>query len=238
MALFTPSDNAIADVLSDLAAPVSSSAESIWGQVVPALAAGETRVDQALDVLLHKFQRPVEALVAGHYVLRFLPKRLPVQWAENLVRAFPFVSDGPMIAAWGMIYNRPQGATDSDVDAVVARNVALALERPITAFARSRLLLFEARHFVPDNSAAESRWGLEETFRRAGAAAGGLESYWGSAGCGRPSRRRATRSKSEESFPWWPSVSAGVSMCACSANIRGLNWGFRRTLRPFLRRML
>lgn len=181
VALFTPGDHAVADFLSALAAPAPASAEALWNQVAPSLAGGETAVAQALDALFLKFERPVEALAAAHFVLRFMPNRLPVQWAENLVRVQPLLSDGPVISAWAMIYNRPANATDAEVDAAVARNVALALERPITAFARSRALLFEARHLVPDDATAQSRWQAEETFRRAGAAAGGLESYWGKA---------------------------------------------------------
>jgi hypothetical protein len=182
VALFTPSAHALADFLSALATPATSSAETIWNQAAPHLAPGSgADVTAALAVPLNKFRRPVEALVAAHYVLRFLPKRLPLAWAENLVRAMPFAADGPVVAAWAWIYNRPQDATDLQVDAAVARNVSLPLARPITLFARTRALLFEAQHLVPADPQSDSLWRTEERFRRAGAAAGGLESFWGRA---------------------------------------------------------
>jgi hypothetical protein len=180
--LFTPGAHPLADFLSALAAPATPSAETIWNQAAPNLAPGSGRdVADALKVLVDKYRRPAEALVAAHYVLRFLPNRLPLNWAENLVRAMPIAADGPVIAAWAWIHNRPRDATDLQVDAAVARYVSLALTRPVTLFARTRALLFEAHHLVPADSQLDSLWRTEETFRRAGAAAGGLESFWGRA---------------------------------------------------------
>lgn len=180
VALFTPSAQAIADLLSALAAPATLSAETIWNQAAPELAPDSERdVGHALSVLVEKFRRPAEALVAAHYVLRFLPKKLPLAWAENLVNVMPLAADGPVIAAWAWIHNRPQNATDEQVDEAVARNVSLALARPVTLFARTRTLLFEAQHLVSADPNSNPLWRRDETFRRAGAAAGGLESFWG-----------------------------------------------------------
>jgi hypothetical protein len=180
VALFTPGAHAVADFLSALAAPGTPPAQTIWNQAAPGLAPdSEVDVAGALDVLVHKFRRPVEALVAAHYVLRFLPNGLPLNWAENLVRVMPFAADGPVIAAWTWIYNRPRDATDSQVDEAVARNVSLALARPVTLFARTRALLFDAQHLVPTDPLLASLVRTQEAFRRAGAAAGGLESFWG-----------------------------------------------------------
>ena len=63
--------------------------------------------------------------MAAHYLLRFLPKRLPVHWADILARALPEAADGPAIAAWAHILNRPKGATDDQIDRAVDENIRL-----------------------------------------------------------------------------------------------------------------
>lgn len=180
VALFTPGAAAVADILSALAGPGTLSAETLWNQTAPNLLPGDgIDVANVLELLVDKFRRPAEALVAAHYLLRFLPNQLPLRWAENLVRAMPSAADGPVIAAWAWIYNRPPDATDKQVDESVTRNVLLALNRPATLFARTRALLFEALHLVPADLQSEALLRTQETFRRAGAAAGGVESFWG-----------------------------------------------------------
>jgi hypothetical protein len=183
VALFTPGMHAIADFLSALGSPTTPSAETIWNQAVPHLTRDSNVVDvaSALDVLLAKHRWPAEALVAAHYVLRFMPNRLPLEWAKNLASAMSFAADGPVIAAWAWIHNRPSDATDIEVDEAVAQYVSLAVTRPVTLFARTRSLLFEAQHFLPKSSRSDSSWLIEEAYRRAGASAGGLESFWGGA---------------------------------------------------------
>jgi hypothetical protein len=47
-----------------------------------------------------KVEHPTEALLGAHYLLRFLPNRLPLAWADNLSIAYPKAADGPVIAAW------------------------------------------------------------------------------------------------------------------------------------------
>lgn len=180
VALFSPGLRPIADLMSSLAAPDTPLAATIWDQVVPGLvpdAGGD--VELVLRSLLDKGYH-AEALIVAHYLLRFLPKRLPVAGAERLVGALPSAADGPIIAAWAWIQNRPKHADDGEVDAAVSRLVARALARPVSLFARTRTLLFEARHFVERDGSGGAPWRRVAGFRRAGAAAGGLECFWGS----------------------------------------------------------
>jgi hypothetical protein len=182
VAVVNPARPAVADLLSALASPITQSAETIWSQVSPDLveqAAQDT--DTILAMLLDKFRKPAEALIAAHYLLRFSPARLPLEWAGNLCHASPYASDGPVIAAWAWIYNRPKDASDDTVSESVSRYLSMALERPVTLFARSRTLLIEARWFAAQNPALEARWTDMEVFWRAGAGAGGLEAFWGRA---------------------------------------------------------
>jgi hypothetical protein len=94
VALATLSRPAVADLLSALAAPnataAAASAEVIWSQVTPELVSSpDAHVDYVLGLLLDKFQRPAEALVAAHYLLRYMPNRLPLHWAGICPRLCP-----------------------------------------------------------------------------------------------------------------------------------------------------
>lgn len=187
-ALVTLGEPAVADLLSAFAAPTPSSFTSfqtLWDQAAQEFAPDSGGdVGAALEMLVHKYQRPVEAIVAAHYLLRYTPEKLPLSWAENLVKAMPLAADGPMIAAWTWILNRPKNASDEEVEQAVERYVSTALERPAVLFARTRQLLLEARHFssdhvTPDLGLNRKRWAEQELYDRAGAAASGLECYWG-----------------------------------------------------------
>jgi hypothetical protein len=188
VALVTPNDPAAADLLSGLAAPEAPPAAAIWEQSVshwvPDLAA---HADVAVDSLLNKFLRPAEALLAAHYLLRFMPERLAVPWADNLVSAMPDAADGPVIAIWARLTNRPAHLTDADIDQAIDSNAALALQRPVTLFARTRTLLSDALRLTSDRITAESRM-RQGRFQRFGADAGGLECFWG----GNPERPGAS----------------------------------------------
>jgi hypothetical protein len=180
VALVTLSRLEVADLLSALAASAATSAKAIWSQVAPKLVPN-ARVNDIVDLLIDKFQRPAEALVAAHYLLRYMPNRLPLRWAENLSRALPTAADGPVIAAWTWIYNRPPSASDTDVEEAVARWITMAFGRPLTLFARTRTLLLEARSFSKDSMSANLQWSKTEAYWRAGAGAGGLEAFWATA---------------------------------------------------------
>jgi hypothetical protein len=175
VALVTPTNRAAADLLSALAAPATPPAAAIWEQTVPNLLPGE---NVAVQMLREKFERPAEALLAAHYLLRFLPDRLPVPWADNLVKAMPQAADGPVIAIWARILNRPANLSDAEVDQAIDANAALALKRPVTLFARTRMLLFDTLRLTSDKTKSETRT-REGAFRRFGADAGGLECFWG-----------------------------------------------------------
>lgn len=88
-----------------------------------------SHADIAIELLLDKFQQRAETLLAAHYLLRFLPKRLPIPWADNLVRAMPDAADGPVIAIWARLTNPPEHPTEVDIDDAIDSNAALALDR-------------------------------------------------------------------------------------------------------------
>lgn len=178
VALSTPANHAAADLLATLAAPAIPGATALWDQNVGVLDPNDSRM--ALDMFARKFERPAEALLAAHYLLRFLPKRLPLDWTDNLSRVSPAVADGPAIAAWARVLNRPKsGKSDEEVDKAIEENITVALSRPVTLFARTRALLADARHLVSKKSAGAEAWRQESEYRRFGAEAGGLESFWG-----------------------------------------------------------
>jgi kumamolisin len=190
VALVTPEHASPADLLSALAAPETPPATAIWEQSVSHwLPDPAVHADAAIDLLLNKFLRPAEALLAAHYLLRFMPERLPVPWADNLVRAMPLAADGPVIAIWAHLMNRPAHLSDAEIDKAIDTNAALALDRPATLFARTRMLLSDALRLTSDRITAESKM-RQAKFQRFGADAGGLECFWG---CGpdRPGANKA-----------------------------------------------
>jgi hypothetical protein len=179
VALVSLDQPAAADLLSALAALETPPATAIWEQSVSHWLPDPTdHADVAVDLLLNKFLRPAEALLAAHYLLRFMPEHLPVPWADNLVRAMPDAADGPVIAIWARLTNRPAHLTDAEIDQAIDSNAALALQRPVTLFARTRMLLSDALRLTSDQILAKSRI-RQGRFQRFGAAAGGLECFWG-----------------------------------------------------------
>jgi hypothetical protein len=177
VALVTPSNHAAADLLAALAAPATPPAEAIWDQTISSLVEPEAS-STAMEMLFEKFARPAEAILAAHYLLRFLPRRLLVAWADNLVRVLPMAVDGPVIAAWARVLNRPDGTTDEAIDEAINCYLKMALTKPATLFARTRALLTNARRLVSGDSEGEL-WRRQDLFWRSGAEAGGLECFWG-----------------------------------------------------------
>ena len=111
VALATPVNDAAADLLATLAAPAIPGAVAVSGirRSDPSIRNnGPKALDKALEMFSQKFTRPAEAALAAHYLLRFLPQRLPLDWVDNLKRVLPAVADGPAIAAWVRALNRPQ----------------------------------------------------------------------------------------------------------------------------------
>lgn len=178
-----------ADMLAALASPRTPRAEDLWNQTAPALSGASP--DEAIGMLLGKFQQPAEALLAAHFLVRFMPAELPLAWAENLNRALPEAVDGPVLAAWCWINNPPESASASTIRDAVHRHIGEGLKRPAVLFARTRALLLDALDLCGPDLAATGR-ALHLPFRRAGAAAGGLECFWGGgpASPGKPVRVR------------------------------------------------
>lgn len=180
VALATPTQGSAADLLSALNAPSTRAADALWLQAKGGLGLDRFVLDASphtpVEMLREKFQRPAEALIAAHYLLRFLPSSLPLAWADNLCRALPEAADGPVIAAWARMSG--DGAlAGPDIDREVAGLLTMALARPVVLFARTRLLLGQALRFAPE--VAQTGLAAQEPFRRAGADAGGLEAFWG-----------------------------------------------------------
>jgi hypothetical protein len=162
------------DLMAALAEPATPPAEALWSQSSDRL----YEYSGPWEMLIDKFERPAEALLAAHYLLRFLPGRLPVKWADNLCRAMPSAMDGPVIAAWARLHNRPEGLSDNEFDKEFKCRIEMALKRPVTLFARSRALLFDALQLIKDPGLLVDRT-HEVDYRKYGAEAGGLESFWG-----------------------------------------------------------
>ncbi|HYE45616.1 MAG TPA: hypothetical protein VEA44_07565 [Caulobacter sp.] len=165
-----------ADLLATLASPRTPRAEELWEQTAPGLAGGPP--DAAIGMLLGKFEQPGEALLAAHYLVRFMPDRLPLAWAENLAKALPVAADGPVLAAWTWVNNPPPAASGADINNAVHRWIKAALDRPTVLFARTRALLFDALDLCGPQTAERGR-ALQLPYRRAGAGAGGFECFWG-----------------------------------------------------------
>lgn len=174
VALISLDDPVLGDFLSAIASPLVEHTEAIWQQ-----SAGTTgRVDAALMRLSDKFRRPAEAVLAAHYLLRFLPDRLPLQWCDNLVEAASGAADGPVIAAWLRLEGRGKDVRRLRPSASarqVHRLIDTALEREVW-FARGRLLLARGLALRAEAGAINKRL---ETFINYGAHAGGLEAFWG-----------------------------------------------------------
>lgn len=174
VAVICLANSAAQDLLAALAEPTTPSAEQLWSQSSDRL----SEHPGPWKMLIEKFQRPAEALLAAHYLLRFLPGRLPVDWADNLCRALPTAMDGPVIAAWARLHNPPAGLSAKQLDVAFKNNIELALKRQVTLFARTRALLFEGLRLIKDPGPLIERT-REAEYRRYGAEAGGLESFWG-----------------------------------------------------------
>lgn len=177
VALATPEEPAVADLLSALASPSVEHAEALWDQ------ADNTAVN-ARDYVEGKFEHPAEALLGAHYLLRFVPDRLPLRWADNLADALPRAADGPVIAAWLRLRSRAEHVRTFGAKQLAAdsqRLFAEACRRPVTLFARTRLLLVDGLHLYPDVAwpPATAPGTSPADFFSCGAYAGGLEAFWG-----------------------------------------------------------
>lgn len=178
VALATPEEAPVADLLTALGSIALDHAAALWDQQ----SASPTN---AVDFVSGKFENPAEALLGAHYLLRFLPEQLPLAWADNLGQAFPSAADGPVIAAWLRMTSTAKDVVSLDPTKLhvdVQRFLALALKRPITWFARTRRLLVDGcrieKFKTLQNRSATSAL-HPAAYLDYGAHAGGLEAFWG-----------------------------------------------------------
>jgi hypothetical protein len=177
VAVVLPDHHGVADLLTALGSPSLDHASSVWEDAVPSVVEGSGSADVAADMLLKKFDRPAEALLAAHFLLRFLPERLPLDWADNLMKAHPTAADGPVIAAWSRITGVSSIKQDKKrCDKEFKERIRVALSRPTVFFARTRYLLCDALRMLELETADPA----PTDFLDHGAHAGGLEAFWGS----------------------------------------------------------
>jgi endonuclease G, mitochondrial len=174
VAIVTPGDSIIADLLTALGAPQVEHQEALWDQSWEA----------ALKYVYMKFDDPAKALVGAHYLLRFLPDRLSLEWADRLCRIWPDVTDGPVIAGWLRLTSNAKGLKRiKAADLAKQANVmfASARTRPVTLFARTRRLLVDSAQLTRGRRrrSAEKTSPAPTDFLDYGAHAGGLEAFWG-----------------------------------------------------------
>jgi hypothetical protein len=174
VALATPEEAPVADLLTALGSIALDHAEALFQQI-----------NDALDYVYGKFDTPIEGLLGAHYLLRFLPEQLPLGWADNLPRAFPHAADGPVIAAWLRMTSTANDVVNldpRDLHADVQWWLGSALDRPITWFARTRLLLVNGlrlEKLKTPRSPAKNSDLSPAAYLDYGAHAGGLEAFWG-----------------------------------------------------------
>ncbi|MES2340841.1 MAG: hypothetical protein V4597_04135 [Pseudomonadota bacterium] len=179
VAVALPLNPMAADLLGGVTSAGLPGAEQIWsGQ------ADIGDVDNAFDLLFHKYADPAAAVLGAHYLVRFTPKRIPVQWMRNLMDLLPDVADGPTLLAWRyMTAGGKQGAkvTRREIQGLLRE----ASRRPVCYFARSRSLLSQGmRLYGPwTRNRRLDRGGARPPrtgdFLDVAADAGGLEAFWG-----------------------------------------------------------
>lgn len=180
VALAIPRDPQLADMLSAL------DASGVPGATQLLSADDAASVDNAFEALWRKGEDYAAAALGAHYLLRFMPKRIPLEWLENLMRLRPEVADGPALLASRMIaVGGKQGAPVAPK--VIRDLIREGLSRPVTLFARSRGLLAQgARLYGPRQRARKlvtvrPRRLRSSDFLDVAAGAGGLEAIWGAA---------------------------------------------------------
>lgn len=178
VALAMPEDPALADMLSVLGAAGAPGAEALVTQQT------HQQLDIAFSALNDKQADPAAAALGAHYLLRFAPKRIPVQWLRNLTRWAPLYADGPILLAQRLIL--AGGSDDIAASPQEIRDLLRnALQRPVFLFARSRSLLAQAtRIYGPRRRTrklvtAVPRKPSPAEFLDVAAGAGGLDAYWG-----------------------------------------------------------
>jgi hypothetical protein len=109
VAIVTHDDPMIADLLTALGSAQVEHSEALW-----------TQNSQALQYVYDKYEDPAKALVGAHYLLRFLPDQLPLEWVDNLSRILGDAADGPVIAGWLRLKVRRQEETQRHAEGMGA----------------------------------------------------------------------------------------------------------------------
>jgi hypothetical protein len=170
VAIALPNRRDLADLLSALAAPAFAAAEGLWDQQREGIGSDTA----ALDVLLRKFDDPIGAILAAHFLGRFSPARAPLGWLRNLHGLLPRIADTSVLLALRLIEdgspkNRPE----------IKRLLKLAQSSPVCLFARARALLTQSLRRY-DSAAADADYSRSGDYLDVAAEAGGLEAFWGS----------------------------------------------------------
>ncbi|MCS3476097.1 DNA/RNA endonuclease G (NUC1)/V8-like Glu-specific endopeptidase [Bradyrhizobium elkanii] len=174
VALVTHEDPMITDLLTALGSPQVEHSEALWAQN-----------SQALEYVYNKYEDPAKALVGAHYLLRFLPDKLPSAWTDNLSRILADAADGPVIAGWLRLRCGSRNArkvTPKQLAKQADAQFAEARRRPVTWFARTRRLLVDSKSLtVPNVRRGRTKPGAvsPSDYLDYGAHAGGLEAFWG-----------------------------------------------------------
>ena len=165
------------DMLSALSGATGRMAEGVWQEASEELNFKALKEDPRL-IAQRKFVEPAPALLASHFLLRFMPEQLPKRWANNLRRAAPEAADGPVIAAWRLLASGKdlKGSPDR-LKARLADLANEALARPVTYYSRTRGLLVDLLRYVPEPNPGQVQ--RLQSFRRYGADAGGFDCFWG-----------------------------------------------------------
>lgn len=192
VALVTPDDPHIADLLTALGSVSVEHTDAIWGQNA-----------DALRYVYEKYDDPAKALIGAHYLLRFLPDKLPIAWADNLSRLLPDAADGPVIAAWLRLKSQSEEVQKIDpktLGGTIDRLFSDALSRPIAWFARTRRLLIDGLPLAPEATRQVASRDKPEAsdYLDYGAHAGGLEAFWGRHPFGPGSRQWANEPPSSD----------------------------------------
>ena len=179
VALALPRNTVFADLLSALNAASLPGAEQLLSGD-----AGLGSADYAFRALWDKQKDYGAATLGAHYLLRFMPKRIPIEWLENLMRIRPEIADGPtLLAARYIAVGGKQGAEVSGGE--IRDLLRESLRRPIHLFARSRSLLAQSiRAYGPRFRSRKlevihPRRPRPTDFLDVAAGAGGVDAHWG-----------------------------------------------------------
>ncbi|WP_439366202.1 hypothetical protein ACNJYD_10090 [Bradyrhizobium sp. DASA03005] len=171
VAIALPQSPMLSDLLSALASASFSGAENIWDDRF----SGSD--DDAFALLVDKTSDPAAALLAAHFLARFAPKRVPVQWLENLRRLLPSVADTHLLLAMRVLADRKSTPGGSVEDLLRSAEAA-----PACLFSRTRALLTQAMRLrkLPVIRGPQDDRAKPGDFLNVSADAGGFEAFWGS----------------------------------------------------------